>query len=204
MRHERRGLTRSVAGAAIFGALSFVAAAATARYLPRMPGWGIAFVDPVSIIWVMCFLVFGLYAGVLCSVIGTLGLLFSDPTVPIGPIMKLIATLPIVLSFNYGLKLYRGVNHSGSSLKSLRIYVPLSALGTAMRVVVMMTANVLLFLYLFDVSYVTFSLGTVGLSAWNAVLALVILINVEQSIWDCAIPYLLIYRTKFYERFGLW
>lgn len=204
MHYERRGPTRPVAAAAIFGALSFVLAAATTPYLPRVPGWGIAFVDPVSIVWVICYLVFGLYTGVLCSVIGTVGLLFFDPTTPIGPIMKLIATLPMILCFNYGLRLYRGVSRSGSSLKSPRIYVPLSALGTAMRVVVMIGVNVLLFLYLFNVSYVTFSVGTISLSAWNAVLAVAALINVEQSIWDCAVPYLAVYKTRFYERFGSW
>lgn len=204
MHHRRLDLTRSVAAAAIFGAVSFVLAAASAPYLPRMPGWGIAFVDPVSIVWVISFLVFGVYTGLLCSIIGTLGLLFFDPTTPLGPIMKLIATLPIILSLNYGLTLYRGVEHSGSSLKSLRIYIPLSALGTAIRVVVMIGVNVLLFLTLFDISHMAFSVGMINLSAWNAVIMVAALINVEQSIWDCAIPYLAIYKTKFYERFAVW
>jgi riboflavin transporter FmnP len=201
---EAKTVTQSVAGAAIFGALSFVLAAVTAPYLPRMPGWGIAFIDPVSIIWIVCFLIFGLYTGLLCSIIGTVGLLFFDPFTPIGPIMKLLATLPIILALNYGLRLYGEGGGSGSSLKQLRIYVPLSVLGTAIRIVIMIVANILLFLYLFNVANVQFTIGTLTLSAWNAVIAVAILINVEQSIWDCGIPYILVFTTRLKEHFKFW
>lgn len=204
MSYRAKTITQSVTGAAIFGALSFMLAALSAPYLPRMPGWGIAFIDPVSIIWIICFLIFGWYTGMLCSIIGTVGLMFFDPFTPIGPIMKLAATLPIILAYNYGLKLFRGVDYSGLSLKSLKIYIPLSIIGIIVRVIIMVAANILLFIYIFDVSYVTFNVGTVNLSMWNAVILVVILLNVEQSIWDCTIPYLAIYATKFYKRFMFW
>ncbi|MEM2901699.1 MAG: hypothetical protein QXO32_03070 [Candidatus Bathyarchaeia archaeon] len=201
---KTRFVTRSVAGASIFGALSFIISAMTAPYLPRMPGWGIAFIDPVSIVWILCFLIFGLYTGLLCSLIGTIGLMFFDPFTPIGPVMKLAATLPIILSLNYGLKLYKTANPSGLSLKPLKVYVPLSLLGAAVRVVVMLAANMLLFLLLFNVASVRFSLGPFTFSAWGAVVAVAILINMEQSLWDCAIPYILCYTSGLYERFQAW
>jgi riboflavin transporter FmnP len=201
---KARSITRFVAGASIFGALSFILSAVTAPYLPRMPGWGIAFIDPVSIVWILCFLIFGLYTGLLCSLIGTIGLMFFDPFTPIGPVMKLAATLPIILSFNYGLRLYKVVNPSGLSLRSLKVYVPLSLLGTAVRVVVMLAANILLFLTLFNVAPVRFSLGSITFTAWTAVIVVAILINVEQSLWDCAIPYILYYTSRLHERFQAW
>ncbi len=68
----------------------------------------------------------------------------------------------------------------------------------------MVAANILLFLYLFDVTKVQFKIGTITLSMWNAVIIVAIFINVEQSIWDCAIPYILVYTAKFYERFRFW
>ena len=42
--------TVEIAGGAIFGALSIVVGALTAPILPRVPGWGIAYFDPISII----------------------------------------------------------------------------------------------------------------------------------------------------------
>jgi riboflavin transporter FmnP len=51
--------TIQIAGAAIFGALSVVISALTTPIIPRIPGWGMAIFDPVSIIWIICFLIFG-------------------------------------------------------------------------------------------------------------------------------------------------
>jgi riboflavin transporter FmnP len=195
--------SRAIAGAALFGALSFVTSAFTTRYIPRLPVWGIALIDPVSIIWIMCFLIFGIRAGLLCSVIGTFGLMFFDPFAPIGPIMKFSATLPIMLTFYAGLRL-RFRKPRGEDLKSLRNYIPLSIVGTILRIVIMMIANILFFTYMMDITYARFSLGSFVISSWNAVILGATLVNAEQSIWDCVIPYLTVYSTKVYDRFRLW
>ena len=203
MASKRYGYTKAVAGAAIFGALSFVTSAFTAPYLPRMPGWGIAFIDPVSIIWIICFLIFGLYTGVLCSVIGTFGLMFFDPFAPIGPLMKFAATMPLILMYHFGLRLKDGTPR-GENLKSLRNYIPLSIGGAIIRIVVMVLANILVFIYVINISYAKFSLGGFTLTAWGAVVFVATLINAEQSIWDCALPYLAVFSTKIYDRFRFW
>ena len=88
-------MTLQLAGGAIFGALSIVVSF-IAAFLPRTPE-GFAYFDPVSIIWVLCFLIFGPLAGILCSVIGMVGLMFFDPFAPIGPSMKFIATIPMII-----------------------------------------------------------------------------------------------------------
>lgn len=168
-----------------------------------MPVWGIALIDPVSIIWIICFLIFGLYSGLLCSVIGTFGLMFFDPFAPIGPAMKFSATMPLILMFYLGLRL-RYKKPQGHYLKSLKNYVPLGIAGTILRILVMTVANVLFFTYVIDISYAKFSLGSLVISSWSAVILGAALVNAEQSIWDCAIPYIAVYSTKIYDRFRLW
>jgi len=200
---RRTALSKAIAGAAIFGALSFVISAFTAPYLPRMPGWGIAFIDPVSIIWIMCFLVFGLYTGLLCSAIGALGLMFFDPFAPIGPLMKLTATVPLMLVFYAGLRL-KYQNPCGGELKKVKNYAPLRVAGAALRIVLMVVANILLFMYILNINYAKFSLGGFVLTSWSAVVFVAVLINAEQSVWDCVIPYLAVYSTKVYDRFRFW
>jgi riboflavin transporter FmnP len=203
MKNNTYAYTKGITGAAIFGALSFITSAFTAPYLPRMPGWGIAFIDPVSIIWIMCFLIFGLSTGLLCSAIGTIGLMFFDPFTPIGPLMKFFATLPLILIFYLGLKLKYGIPR-GEYLKNLKNYIPFGIIGVIFRIIVMILANILLFTYVLNISYVQFSLGGFVLTSWNAVILVAILINAEQSIWDCILPYLTVYSTKVYDRFKFW
>lgn len=108
-------------GAAIFGALGAVVAFMTAPYLPRL-AWGIAWIDPVSIIWVTCFLIFGAAAGILCCFIGTVALMFVDPFTPVGPVMKLLATLPMILIPFIILKLKKSWNYSSIELKGEKNY----------------------------------------------------------------------------------
>jgi riboflavin transporter FmnP len=130
-------LTRSIGAAAVFGGLSLVLDALTAPYLPRVPGWGIGFIDPVSIIWVTSYLLFGFTAGFTTSIIGTIGLMFFDPFTPIGPIMKFLATIPIILALDLGMRLGNIKPYSGESLKPLKRYVPFTLIGIAVRIVIM-------------------------------------------------------------------
>ena len=196
--------TRSIGASAVFGGLSLALAALTAPYLPRMPGWGIAFIDPVSIVWITAYLIFGFTTGVATSLIGTLGLMFFDPFTPIGPAMKFVATMPIILSFELGLRLYRHTAHSGESLKSLKRYIPLSLIGTTTRTAIMTLFNILLFIYIFDLSFAKINLFGIELSSWDAVIIVTVFINAKQSLWDCMIPYLISFSAKLYDQFRFW
>jgi riboflavin transporter FmnP len=201
--------TIEIAGGAIFGAISVVVAALTAPILPRVPGWGIAYFDPVSIIWIACFLIFGVRAGLLCSVIGTVGLMPFDPFAPIGPIMKLIATICLIIVPIIILKLYKreeGVRKS-QIIKKPRNYMFYGALGIVLRVIVMTLFNVGLFLTLFAPGLASVNLnfiGLAGITGWTAVIIGSIIINIETSIWDLLIPYLLVFGTKIDEKYEIW
>jgi amino acid transporter len=129
--------------------------------------------------------------------------MFFDPFAPIGPLMKLAATLPLMIIYYLGLRV-RDPNPHGDDLRSLKRYIPLSVLGTIIRIGVMIIANILLFTYMINLSYAKISIGQFTLSSWTAVIFVTVLINAETSIWDCALPYLTVFSTKVYDHFRFW
>ena len=202
-------LTLEITGAALFGALSLVLSAFTTSIIPRIPGWGIAIIDPVSILWICCFLIFGPKSGLLCCLIGTLALFPFDPFTPIGPLMKLSATVSLIIVPILMLRLYKNSNkiRNSQKYKKLRNFILTGVLGTALRIMVMMIFNVWLFMTLFASSLDFASLGFLGLpdvSGWSAVIFGVIIINAETSIWDLLIPYLIVFGLKIDQKFEIW
>lgn len=199
-----------ISGAALFGALSLVVSAFTTNILPRIPGWGIAFIDPVSIIWILCFLIFGAKAGLLCCVIGTFGLMPFDKSLPIiGPLMKFSATFALIIVPILLLKLYKyeeGVQNS-QKIKNPRNYVVYGLLGVLLRIGVMMIANYLIFItVLADIfPFVSLDfLGLPGVTGWTAIIIVVIFINAETSLWDLIIPYVIVFGAKIDQKFSIW
>jgi len=202
-------LVLQISGAALFGALSLVFSAFLAPNIPRIPGWGIAIIDPVSIIWVMCFLVFGAKSGILCCLIGTFGLMPFDPFAPIGPIMKFSATIALIIVPIMFLKLYRneeGVRNS-QKIKKLRNYVVYGIFGIILRIGIMMLFNYLLFITLFAdfLEFVNLEfIGLPGVSGWTAVIIGVILINAFTSMWDLLVPYAIVFGVQIDKNFSIW
>ncbi|MCJ7647017.1 MAG: ECF transporter S component [Candidatus Lokiarchaeota archaeon] len=206
---KRTHLTLEVTGAALFGAMSLVLSAFLTPIIPRVPGWGIAIIDPVSILWITCFLIFGPKSGLLCCIIGTLALFPFDPFSPIGPLMKLSATVSLIIVPIILLRLYKiepGLRNS-QKYKKLTSYIFTGLLGIILRIIIMMIFNVLLFLTLWS-SFLDFTdLGFIGLpsiSGWNALIIGVIIINAETSVWDLLIPYLVVYGLKLDQRYEIW
>ncbi len=203
-------LVLQISGAALFGALSLVVSAFTTEFVPRVPGWGIAIIDPVSIIWVMCFLVFGAKSGILCCLIGTLGLMPFDTSLPIvGPIMKFSATLSLIIVPILFLKLYRneeGVRNS-QKIKKPRNYVVYGIFGVILRIGVMLIANFLIFITVLAhvLPYVSLEfIGLPSISGWTAIIIGVIIINAVTSLWDLLVPYLIVFGAKIDQIFSVW
>ncbi len=191
---KKTRLTLQIVGAAIFSSLSLIFSLFVVPYLPRTPE-GIAYFDPVSIIWVTCFLIFGPLAGILCCVIGMILLFPFDPFTPIGPLMKFSATfsliiIPILLL--YLIKKQEGERMS-QKLKKLKTYIIYGALGTIVRIIVMVILNI--------VVYLALGLDPAGLGYY---IVIVILLNALTSLWDLLIPYLLVFTTKLDEKFEIW
>ena len=186
-------ITLQIAGASLFGALSLVLSLLS-PILPRIPQ-GIAFFDPVSIAWILCFLIFGPSAGLLCSVIGFLGLIPLDISIPIiGPLMKLFATIPLIIVPTLLLRLYKrevGISKQ-DKLKKPMNYIITGLVGIGVREIVMLLLNTIVYLSFF---------GPIGLEGWLIVIAI---INPIQSIWDLLIPYVVVFVTKLDQKFRIW
>jgi len=190
---KKTRFTIQIVGAAIFGALSLVFSLYVVPYLPRTPE-GFAYFDPVSIIWVTCFLIFGPLAGILCSIIGMVVLFPFDPFTPIGPLMKFSATfsliiVPILLLYIFK---YKKGEKMSQKLKETKTYILYGALGVVLRIVVMVILNIIVYLSFY---------GSEGLEYW---IVLVILLNSLTSVWDLLFPYLLVFTSKLDEKFEIW
>ncbi len=202
--------TLEIAGAAIFGALSTILSVFTAPYLPRVPGMPIAILDPVSFIWITCFLIFGVRSGLLCSIIGTVTLMFADlANAPWGPLMKFAATISLIIVPIIFLKLYKkeeGIRKS-QVIKVPKKYIIHGTLGTGLRVLVTLLLNIVLALTVYApfIAYVSLEfLGHPEITGLTAIMIGFPLINAWQSVFDLVIPYLIVYGAKIDEKFEIW
>ncbi|TXT57713.1 MAG: conserved membrane protein of unknown function [Candidatus Thorarchaeota archaeon] len=180
--------SKRVAAAGILAALS-IAIAPVAEFIPRIPGWGIALFDPVSIIWIIAFLIGGFWIGIVTTLAGTMGLFLYDPT-GIGPFFKIVATLPMIVIPYLGLKLRRQAD-SGSNLASPRKYTVLMLVALLVRLSLMVPLNIIIVPLFFD---------------WGIeqIVQYTVILNVLQSLWDALVPYLVVYPTGLYRHYGMW
>jgi riboflavin transporter FmnP len=196
-----RSTTITIAGGGIFSAISILFALTITPIVPRVPGWGIALIDPISIVWVLCFLLFGLIAGIICASAGFIGLFFVDPFIPWGPIFKLLATLPIIIIPYLVLISKSGEKKQaeyGARFKSGQFYTLATIPGIMTRCLVMVITN---FLFL----PIIFGPGVIDSLGGPLVVSLVIIIiNIEQSVWDLLIPWIIVYPTGIYEMYRFW
>jgi len=199
-----------ISGAAIFSAISIVVSIFIAPLLPRVPGVPIAYIDPISFIWITCFLIFGVEAGLLCSGIGTVGLMFADiANAPWGPLMKFVATVSMIIVPIILLKLYKREEGERKSqvYKNPKKYIATGALGTGLRVITTTLLNIVLALTVYAPFIAYVNLEFLGLPQITGMTALIIafpLINAWQSAFDLGVPYLLVFSSKLDERFDIW
>lgn len=207
---ERSNMTKKLTLAAVFAALS-IAIAPIALYIPRIPLWGIALFDPVSLFWIIAFLLGGGWVGLICMGAGTLALFFFDPTV-VGPLLKFVATLPLIVipwlgvrsSLNGGTrapiskipiigKKITSEMSEGDRLSKPSVYLTLMVPAFLLRLILMIPLNLVIVPLLFPV------ITDVGF-----IIGYTIVLNSMQSIFDVVIPYVTVYPTKIFKHFKLW
>ena len=212
IRTKKTKITLEISGAALFSALSIVVGTLlmpTITEMLRIPGWSIAIIDLISLIWVACFFLFGVRAGLLCCIIGTLGLMPFDPYPLVGPLMKLAATVSLIIVPIIFLKLYKrepGVRKS-QKLKKVKNFAIYGVLGTLLRIVVMVLLNILVVLTVFSLWLDQISLAFLGLPDVTGLTAVIIgapLINAWQSGLDLIIPYIIVFGGKLDQQFEIW
>ncbi len=200
---------RELAASTILGTLSILFV-----LLPdvRLP-WGMAALDFIAVPWVIAFLLLGLKAGFLTSVIGTLGIFFfSEEAVPfIGATMKFSASIPLIIipAVIFNLSRFRLHNET---VRMKKIYVFSMGIAIVVRCFVTMFLNYywaipLMFgLNPIDVpaSFNWFFWGSpmnphpltyyvLGISLWNT----------WQGIIDVVVAWLIVYPTKLYKQYGM-
>ncbi len=180
---------KQVVTASVLAALS-IAVAPIASVVPRIPGWGIALFDPVSIFWVVAFLLGGFWVGTLSSFAGTLGLFMYDPTA-IGPVFKILATLPMIIIPWFGVVWLKS-KEGGKALSNPKFYATLMVSAFLLRLAIMVPVNLVYGAIAMPFLTVEFILGYA------------IILNAFQSLWDALIPFIIVHRTGIFKSFGMW
>ncbi|MHA2392785.1 MAG: ECF transporter S component [Promethearchaeota archaeon] len=203
-RTKKSQLTIQIAGGAVFGALSAVVSLVLSPLInaSRIPGWQIAMFDPTSWVWIICFLIFGPIAGLICCITGSFGLLLIDPSGWVGPIFKFFATVPLILIPYFIFKL-----KDSDKLKKPRNYVISGVVSTAVRIAAMLGLNLLFFATIWADFFEFMNLEVLGIAnitGLSAVLIFAPIINLYTSALDLVIPYLLVFTTRLNEKFDFW
>ncbi|MBD3196603.1 MAG: hypothetical protein GF317_16225 [Candidatus Lokiarchaeota archaeon] len=213
---EEKQTTRSItahrnlqiAGGAIFGALATIVSWILSPLInaSRVQGWGFAFFDPTSWVWITCFLIFGPLAGLICSLTGTFGLLFLDPT-GIGPAFKFFATIPHILIPIIVLKLWKRKKLTSESLQNPKNYILLGVLSIGLRIVLMLILNFVFFATVWKDFFQYMNLEIIGfenITGLNAVLIFTPILNLYAGIVDLAASYLIVFGPKLNQKFDIW
>lgn len=200
---------RELAASTLLGALSIFFV-----FLPdvRLP-WGMAALDFIAVPWIIALLLFGLKAGFLTSVMGTLGIFFfSEEVVPvIGATMKFSASVPLIIIPAVIFSLSRFRLYSDAA-KMKKVY------AFSMGIAIVVRCFVTMFLNYYWAIPLMFGLNPVDVPAsfnwffWGSqmdphlltyfVLG-VSLWNTWQGIIDAVIAWLIVYPTKLYKQYGI-
>ncbi len=180
---------KRITTAGVLASLS-VAIAPIASVLPRLV-WGIALFDPTSLLWIIAFLIGGPEVGLVCMGAGAIGLLFYDPT-GIGPLFKVLATLPMIVVPWLGLRFFSH-DSSGESLSRFTAYLPLMFVAFLLRLVIMVPFNLIMVPLLMPWTITS-----------TEIIAATIILNSVQSIFDVMVPYIVVHPTTLFEHFRMW
>lgn len=196
-------ITLKVAGAGIFAALSLVLNIFSAPLVDalRIPGWYISWFDPVSVVWIAAFFIFGYETGLLTALIGSI-LLNVTPEVTgyIGPMMKFAATVPLIIVPWIIMKIRKKESSSEYILNKKNLIIN-GIISAVVRIIVMILLNIIAIEILMPAMNLPF---TVGITDYNlewmnlsvvglvAISVTVGIINAIQTVWDYLISYLLV------------
>jgi hypothetical protein len=201
--------TKKLAMAAIFASLSIIITP-IAAFIPRIPGWNIALFDPVSFFWLIAFLLGGGWVGLVSMVAGAIALNFFDPTPFFGPLLKFVATLPLIVIPWLGVKYHlkkgmrapfpdtdsaeesKGDLKGGRILSRLTTYLPLMFIAFLIRLILMIPLNLMIVPLLW------------GLDDFGFIVTYTVILNTFQTLFDIILPYVVIHRTTIFENFKLW
>ncbi|NHJ13581.1 MAG: hypothetical protein EAX95_07880 [Candidatus Thorarchaeota archaeon] len=198
---------KKVAVAAILASLS-VAVSPIALVIPRIPGFGIAVFDPISIFWMIAFLVGGFWVGLVSMVTGAFMLNFFDPFPIFGPLLKFLATFPMIVLPWLAVRNAGGEreyweseveeerpdpeNPRGALLSKGRFFAVLMVFSYVIRISLMVPVNLVVVPFIWGVTDAGF------------IITYTLILNTLQSFWDALIPFIVIHRTPIFSNYGMW
>ncbi|MHA1902424.1 MAG: hypothetical protein ACXADL_00065 [Candidatus Thorarchaeota archaeon] len=202
---ESSEITKEIVTAAVLAALS-IAVTPIASYIPRVGSFGIALFDPVSFFWIIAFLIGGPRVGLTSMAAGTIVLNFFDPYAPIGPALKFLATLPMVMIPWIGVKLAnrrpdediriddknQGGLRGGTLLAGPVKYLLLMLIAIPLRLAIMIPTNMVVVPILWGATDLLF------------IITYTVSLNLLQSVFDIAVPWLVVHPTGVYKYFKMW
>jgi len=181
---------REIVIAGVLASLS-IAVAPLGAVIPRIPGWGIAIFDPVSILWIVAFLIGGFRVGSVTMTAGTFGLFFYDPT-GVGPIFKFLATASMIVVPWLAARRF-SKTAGGKYLAGQRAYAGSMFAAFLVRLWLMISINL-----------VVVPILAPGIFTAQGIIIFALILNTIQSFWDALIPYIVVYKTPVYDNFGMW
>ncbi|TFF84915.1 hypothetical protein EU523_00935 [Candidatus Heimdallarchaeota archaeon] len=198
-----------LAGGAILGALSILFCLIN-NFIPPIPGTGMKFFDIIAIPMMVAFLIFGIRAGLLSTVIGCLGILILGEYMAwLGMLAKFLATIPMIvvpwLLLKFGDSISNRLsflpNFSATSESMKKSFSFLMVPTILFRTIWMFTINLFFTIPLF-------SGGTVTISSEPKIALLTAtmygLWNIVQGFGDAYLGWLIAYPTQFDKLFGTW
>jgi hypothetical protein len=182
-------VVKQIAISGILGALSLVGFSPIASWIPRYAG--IALIDPISFCWIIAFLIGGIKVGLLTTFAGSIGLFYFDPYTPVGPIFKILATLPMILIPWIGMRL-RNPDAGGEFLGSVKEFAVLMFLAYLVRLGIMIPLNL--------------AVAPIFFPEMDAVLIIMnaLILNTSQSALDAIGSFLIVHSSSLFKHFGMW
>ena len=136
---------------------------------------------------------------------------FFDPFPIIGPLLKFLATAPMVvlpwlavrrngnqeerkilsLSSRLGGVFEQGPS-AGSALSKVRLYAVLMFMAYLVRLSLMIPVNLMVVPFIWGVSDPIF------------IISYTVVLNTVQSFWDAFLPFIVIHRTLVFKNYGMW
>lgn len=198
-------ITKEIVTAAVLAALS-IAVTPIASYIPRVGSFGIALFDPISFFWIIAFLIGGPRVGLTSMAVGTIVLNFFDPFAPFGPFLKFLATLPMLMIPWLGVKFSdrkpdkvirgdeknQGGLRGGTRLAGPIMYLLLMLIAVPLRLAIMIPTNMVVVPIIWGATDLLF------------IITYTVSLNLLQSAFDIAVPWLVVHPTGVYKYFKMW
>ncbi len=176
---------------AIMGALAAISAVLQLAHVGYQTNWGM-WIDLVAVTWIIAYFLFGIRAGILVSITGSLIITIFAPFSWVGAIAKLVATIPMILIPFIILKFTKIQRKDLQNIKNLVLVLIISLI---IRSFVMVIFN---YGFLLPIFLEGKSINEImNFLPWY----IIVILNMIQGVLEVLLAWVLVFRFKL-SRFG--